>query len=470
MEIDQTRVDDLIAGPSESLNVEIKRWIDPAEPQGQVKIIKATFAIRNRNGGFLLIGFDNESLLPDQTGAPNDIQTAFHLDVIQGFISKYASEPFEIALGFGERDGQIYPVVVIPEGVRTPVAIKRDFCDPGNSNKPLMKEGDVYFRTLTSNGTPSTSLARPSDWATIVEICFENREADIGRFLRRHLSGKDVASFIEALTGVLPSTAPPLQTLKDRALSLLTKGEEKLRSAISARQLTADETNMLNGLAWSVALVIDPLKSDAICDKAFLNAVMATNPQYTGWPIWLDSRGFADQSAHPHVIENAWQAFIISLTKGWSAHADFMRLDPKGEFYLWRLLQDDLTDKVRTGTVLDPMLALYRVAEAIAVGLSIAKGLGWNEDARLGFAFRWAKLEERQLASWANPLAHVTGNHTAYTDDVETFVEVPLDAPVSAIAPYVEEATRELFALFDGHSIPTEAVEYWTKKLVGRNL
>jgi hypothetical protein len=67
------------------------------------------------------------------------VQSAFHLDVIQGLISRYASEPFELAVDFGTRDGQKYPVVVIPEGVRTPVAVKRDLLDPRNSNRPMVK-------------------------------------------------------------------------------------------------------------------------------------------------------------------------------------------------------------------------------------------------------------------------------------------------------------------------------------------
>ncbi|MGB8898854.1 MAG: hypothetical protein WCC90_06240 [Methylocella sp.] len=230
-----------------------------------MKIIKAAFAIRNHNGGFLLIGFDDKTLLPDQTSAPSDVEAAFRSDVIQGLISKYASELFEIAVGFATRDGQKYPVVEVPEGVRTPVAVKRDLPDPRNSNRALIREGDVYFRTLASNGTPSTSLARASDWAAIIEICFENREADIGRFLRRHVSGKNMSSIVEALTGLMPPTAPPPPTLKDRAYSLLAEGEEKLRSAITSRQPTAEETLTLEGLAWSVALSLstrqNPMRS-----------------------------------------------------------------------------------------------------------------------------------------------------------------------------------------------------------------
>lgn len=64
MEIEQSRIDDLVSRPSESLNVEIKSWIDPDEPEGIAKIVKAAFAIRNRNGGFLLVGFEDKTWMP----------------------------------------------------------------------------------------------------------------------------------------------------------------------------------------------------------------------------------------------------------------------------------------------------------------------------------------------------------------------------------------------------------------------
>jgi hypothetical protein len=44
---------------------------------------------------------------------------------------------------------------------------------------PRRRIGAVYFRSLASNGTPSATEARPSDWADIIEICFDNREADV---------------------------------------------------------------------------------------------------------------------------------------------------------------------------------------------------------------------------------------------------------------------------------------------------
>lgn len=41
------RAQELIDRPSESLNVELKRWIDPDLLEGQVKIVQALLALRN---------------------------------------------------------------------------------------------------------------------------------------------------------------------------------------------------------------------------------------------------------------------------------------------------------------------------------------------------------------------------------------------------------------------------------------
>jgi hypothetical protein len=87
---DDDQIRSLIARPGESLNVEIKRWLDPADTAGAAKIVKAVFAVRNRNGGFLVIGFDDKTLLPDISGEPVDVRGAFHQDTIQGLVSRYA--------------------------------------------------------------------------------------------------------------------------------------------------------------------------------------------------------------------------------------------------------------------------------------------------------------------------------------------------------------------------------------------
>jgi hypothetical protein len=466
MDVDQRRIDELLAHPSESLNVEIKRWLNPRTPTGIAKIVKATQALRNRNGGFLVMGFDDKSLQPDSANRPDDSRTAFHIDAIQEIVTKYASERFEVKVAFGNREGNEYPVIMIPDGVTAPVANTRDLQDGDGAF--LLREGDVYCRTLGANGRPSSSKARPDDWREIVNICFENREADFGRFLRRQLSGPMIEKLALALAPARTDTAAAI-SLQDRAEEVRRYGEQRFAQAAEARSLTEDERQLLSVGAWQVSLVIEP-SATASADREFLSRALGANPQLTGWPTWLDSRNFSDELSRPKLVSKAWQALILSAG-GWSVHADFLRLSPKGEFYLWRALQDDLTpSKVKPKTVLDPILAVLRVAEAIAVGLSVARALGWDETARLGYAFKWTKLSGRALESWANPLASVHPGFTAHDDEVESFVEVPNSTPLSAIGPYVEEGTRELFLVFDGYRFPTDAVEHWVRRLIERRL
>lgn len=109
MNLDQSLINALVSRPSEALSVELKRWIDPTSAEGKAKIIKACFALRNRNGGYLVVGFDDKTHQPDKGNEPADIRSAFHPDTIQGLLSNYASEAFEIAVAFSMRDGGRIP-------------------------------------------------------------------------------------------------------------------------------------------------------------------------------------------------------------------------------------------------------------------------------------------------------------------------------------------------------------------------
>jgi hypothetical protein len=148
---------------------------------------------------------------------------------------------------------------------------------------------------------------------------------------------------------------------------------------------------------WTVAMVVDPPRADVVPDQTFLNIIDASNPNYTGWPTWMDTRGFSDQKAKPKVVERAWQTLIISMATGWTDHVDFFRFDPRGEFLLVRVLQDDMTNKVAPGKALDPVLVILRVAEAIAVGLAFVKSLDGTLRTR-----GWASLSDGRNSGVGN--------------------------------------------------------------------
>jgi hypothetical protein len=332
----------------------------------------------------------------------------------------------------------------------------------GSDGKKLVRVGDVYCRTLNANGRASTAVAQPKDWRDLFDRCFENREADIGRFLRRHLGS--------SADGLLPLGIKPHVSLQAQTLSFLDKGNNHFVQAASARNLTGVAHEMANGAKFEVALIISPLKSGELPTATFRQTLASSNPNLTGWPIWLDSAGFRDETARPLVKNGTWEALIVSVHGSWSDHLDFQLFDPNGRFYLLRNLQDDGGGRA-PGSVLDPIIAILRVAETIAVGLAFARALGWGaEDTTLAFAFRWSRLTGRKLEPWANPGVYISAYERAGTDTVTSYVEVPLDTPLSAIAPVVDAVVRQLFVQFGGYQLPSKAIEDWTRKLIERRL
>jgi hypothetical protein len=467
MPIDSDRITELLRRPAESLNVEVKTWLDPTKPDDVAKIVKATFALHNRNGGYLVVGYDNQSLTPDRYPFADAVEVLFHSDVIQGIISRYASFPIEVAIELRELEGQTFPVIFVAEGVRTPLVVKRDL--RLQDGRHLLKEGDVFVRTLAANGTPSTARAGPSDWADLMEICFENREADIGRFFRRHLADRDFTGLAELLGG---GSATQQETLRTLATAVLETGDGAFDAQVAQANMSAEYKDKLNGLTLTVALVLGPQRPEGLPSDEFLNKFHAGNPQYTGWPTWLDSRSFNDPAERPRVIQGAWEAFIEDLGNAWmGGHLDFMRIDPKGQFYLRRLMQDDLTDKVTPRTALDVVLMIYRVVEVLATGLSVARSSGWEKEGTGGFLFRWTGLAGRKLVPWVNVFRSPgVGARESSDNEATSYVEVPLDAPHSALAPYVEKAVQPLFVSFQGYTPRSDLIEECVRKVIERKM
>src|ERR1700683_1097620 len=148
-------VQNLVSNPSESLNVELKGWIDPKTCEGAAKIAKALLALRNNDGGYLIIGIDDKQHSLDlKNPVPPDIQRMFHADEIQSIVTKYASEPFPITVDFVDSKSHTHPVVRVPSGSKTIVAAKSGL--QSDSGVALIKPHHVYVRTLRSNGLVST--------------------------------------------------------------------------------------------------------------------------------------------------------------------------------------------------------------------------------------------------------------------------------------------------------------------------
>jgi hypothetical protein len=59
-------------------------------------IVRVALALHNHSSGYLIVGFDNETLQPARNNVASDARALFHIDKIQGLVSMSASEPFDV--------------------------------------------------------------------------------------------------------------------------------------------------------------------------------------------------------------------------------------------------------------------------------------------------------------------------------------------------------------------------------------
>ena len=453
--------------PCEGLSQELKSWVDPTVPAQKAGLVKAIMALRNRDGGMLAVGFDDDTGEAIATGR-SDWRAAYHVDAIQGLVSRHASQPFEVAVEwFGSAVAE-HPVIVVANGVRTPVAMKAPVRDPV-AGRDLLPLGTVYFRTLTSNGTPSSAPARPEDWEEMMRLCFDNREADIGRFVRRHLSPASLPSIMAAF-GMRQDD----ETLRSRAVAVMDEGREHFRQAIAQAAPQPGHEQAASWGSGEIALVVEPAPGNGAIPlgQPFLNALYAAaRSNRMAIPPWYDGRGIMRTDTQPYTKEGAYQMLLDVPTSSYG-HYEFSRLDPRGRFYCRSALPEETRERRFHPTdtpTLDPGRAVVRVIEAFLTGAAFARAMKADEDATsLGFVFRWNGLKGRKLHNWSGGMDYLTRIHVARGDDTSTtFVEVPLSTAPGALAQYAEQVIVPLMTVFDWQMPPT-FVEHFAARAMGK--
>jgi hypothetical protein len=114
---------------------------------------------------------------------------------------------------------------------------------------------------------------------------------------------------------------------------------------------------------------------------------------------------------------------------------------------------------------------LYRVTEVLAAGLAVAKSCGWPASGTAGFDLRWSGLKGRSLEAWANSINwDFSGSGKAYDSEAKSFVAVPLETPLTALAPYVYRAVSPLFSAFDGYMPSQKLVEDCVRRVIERKM
>lgn len=448
----------LVDVPQERLDVELKPWLVPSDPSGIAKIAKACLALRNNDGGYLVVGFEDDGTpSPDP---PKNVAEFYHVDKIQEIASKYASEPFAVTVELRERQGLAYPIIVVPDGLITPVFSKSDLFDPNDTTKRWIEDDTIYVRSITANNRVSSSRIRRSDISRLTKICFDNREADIGAFIRRHLAGLTPEVLKTALAAVRQSVEPAITPAM-----ILEQGYERFQTA--AKEAGQDLPDV--GY-WESAAVVNGLESIYTASQELLHRLQLIRHHHSGWPPWTIIENPNNASMNPHVVNGMWEALMVSNN---DPVLDYWQIHPEGRFYCVRALEDDMQQQSRgprPRSTLDFSLAVYRVTETISTVLQFSRELGATSENTIDFVFKWRGLRNRILGSWSEPGRMLRRNASAYDDEVNATVELTADVPASAIPSYVHRVVRKLFLAFDGYELPQQTIEEIASDVLKRRM
>lgn len=462
--MDETQIYQLITRPNESLGLELKNWFDPDSFAGRAKLIKAIIALRNTDGGFLLIGFNNEDGTPNVADSPEDVQTQFHVDKLVALVTKIASHSFEIFVHYPVIDGKHFVVIEVPPGIKTPVVTKSELKDGSNV---YVKLNCTYVRTLKANHTPSTAEATWKDWPDLIERCFENREADVGRFVRRHLVSAMTGDMKESLGHILVGSRPP--STEDQLHQFLDESFDRYQKRIGERE----HEDLPEHGSMEFAASIDGEIKEFRANRDFLNLIQSTNPNWTGWSVFSVLNNSDLPSFRPQVVDGAWEALVDIFGTGLMDDLTFWRACPNGRFYAYHGFEDDFSNGDRTpkpGTALEFVLAILRAAECLALSLYFANAMGASEDGVLNATYRWRGISGRTLSAWASPRRMMPSWYTADQDEIISTVSVPIETAPAALSGYVYQATAPLFEVFDGFSLKPESVDDIVSRLINRQL
>jgi hypothetical protein len=118
---------DLWAEPRETLNVELKAWLDLTDINHRALVAKEIIALANHGGGYLVIGFEelaDGSFKPAGSRPPN--LNAWSQDDIQSIVAKYIDPSVQcrVAHQTAPASTDRYPIVIVPGGHRVLIRAK----------------------------------------------------------------------------------------------------------------------------------------------------------------------------------------------------------------------------------------------------------------------------------------------------------------------------------------------------------
>jgi hypothetical protein len=440
-------LDDLINEPRETLDVELKEWLDLRDNDHKAIVAKEIIALANHGGGVLVIGFEEQEdgTFKTASGRPDDLQ-AWSQDNIQSIVARYIDPGVQCRVHHRARGDapERYPIIAVPGGHRVPIRAKA-----GSPDGKKLAAHRIYIRRP---GPASEEPKTAEEWDRFFERCLQNRRGELLEAMR------------SIMAGVIPNAAAPTPTRLDQL-------KEFEASAIARwERLTGQIPQGLpptlpNGY-YDLAIAIDG-EFDHQSLPDFRNTIQLAVRDHSGWPPFVNLSRAPYRPAPIDGVIECWIGLDSDGSHDVPPHHDFWRISPDGLLFTRRgYPEDGRWNNTKPGTSFDITTPTWRIGEAILEAFYIAQALK-AVDADLVLRASWHKLAGRVLVSHGNPRRSLHSTSQAHQDSYDATATVPVGSLPDALPEVIFAMLAPLYELFDFFSLPKRLVEEELRSMMG---
>jgi hypothetical protein len=200
-----------------------------------------------------------------------------------------------------------------------------------------------------------------------------------------------------------------------------------------------DAPTVYDSGAWSVSYW---LPDATLQFRELQDALALVEGDESGWPVWwVPTRdGF-----RPELRNGALECWFRDDATRNYGHSDFWRATPDLKLFLLRGYQEDgITGN--PGTTLDPVLPVWRTAEAL---LHAARMARYVNTEKIEFLAHWEGLGGREIKAFTSDRWDFAPGQIAHDDDRAVFVHLTPKEIAQDLPSVVRSIVRDLFEVFD---------------------
>lgn len=429
------RLSDLLLEPAETLEVEIKNWLNVSDKGNRADIAKELIALANHGGGYLIFGFaepEKGSFVVDANRPPS--LTVYSSDELNGIVSRYAEPEFhcDVSLVEHPRDRQEFPIVIVPGEHSVPIRAKRD----GPNNE--VRQNVYYIRRPGAKSEPPQS---GREWDELILRCVKRRQEDMLDAIRAILSGQVQQQ----------ATAP---TDQERLNRWTRESLERWREVTAGLSETSP-ARFPDGHYYVSFLLLGDFEQVPLA--RFRQITNDSVVRYSGWPPFVS---LTSPDLAPYSYGNAIECWVQPDGSYLSdaAHSDFWRGSPDGAMFLIRGFQEDTGEVrgVQPKIRFDVALPIYRIGECLLYADRLAANLGMTRG-RVLFEVGFAGLQNRTLTSLSGTRAMLS-HRVSRQDRFNNVINVELDKIQNNLPEVLLKLLSDLYAQFEFFELTPQLV------------